>query len=154
MCLEALRGEPCVTPQPYVSFPIGPAPGWRCRPLEPWNRAIGTYGVPVGFFSRLFGAKKPAEPARATWVGRDGVSVIQATDTFKISGRGVVVTGRMLTTAVVDEWFDVDYQGKPERLRLSKISINEQAITSVEPGATVALLLVNASSAWTEVISI
>lgn len=102
----------------------------------------------------MFGAKKPAEPARATWVGRDGVSVIQATDTFKISGRGVVVTGRMLTTAVVDEWFDVDYQGKPERLRLSKISINEQAITSVEPGATVALLLVNASSAWTEVISI
>lgn len=107
----------------------------------------------MGFFSKLFGGQT-AEPASPARVSRDGVAIIESTDTFRITGRGLVVTGRMTTPAVTDEWFEVDYQGKRERLRLSRISIDDNPVPTVEPGATVALLLVNASSDWSGVFNI
>lgn len=95
----------------------------------------------MGILSRVFGPSDKPSNRGPTTVRRDGLDVIDVGDTFPITGRGLVVTGRLQAPVAVDEWLDVLHDGAHQNLRLARITVNDEMVDSAAAGTDAALLL-------------
>ncbi|MFW6600284.1 hypothetical protein ACQBAU_09735 [Propionibacteriaceae bacterium Y2011] len=104
----------------------------------------------MGFFSTLFGGGsdgkrskgRPANEERGvTAVRRSGRDVMQVEDVFRITGRGVVVTGRLAEDLRVDEWVDVHRADGTRSQRVGGISVRNEMVQSAAAGTEAGVLL-------------